>query len=318
MNFLVIVLASQLLYYLLIVQTGVVGAFDSHIHDIFTLPIGGVMGSLLSAYWRHENLRQELFFMFAIQIIVSWYYPNYSLGLLLLLGFIVGYTTPLLLHIFKSQSRLVLSLGMAISYAIGTALYDYPFAQRGTIAVALPMISIIALHFSHLQKISVSQTEVFPVLAVVSMMLWIFADSALFETLSRSHYLDVWSHFTLLVIAAHLFGVYLAYRFGKSLQESHWIIFGLFVASYGMYYASSALGLAIIYPIAISYYNVLLFSKLIEMHDIRLIGISMVGVGWIATSIANLIALDQMLWIAAIILVGGGIMLSFTKQGVQS
>ena len=318
MNLLVIVLASQLLYYLLIVQTGVVGLFDSHIHDIFTLPIGGVMGSLLSAYWRHENLRQELFFMFAIQIIVSWYYPNYSLGLLLVLGFIVGYTTPLLLHIFKSQSRLGLALGMAISYAIGTALYDYPFAQRGTIAVALPMISIIALYFSYVQKTSACDTEIFPVSVVISMMLWIFADSALFETLSRSHSLDIWSHFTALVITAHLFGVYLAYRFKKSLRESHWTIFGLFVASYGMYYTGNAVGLAIIYPITISYYNVLLFSKLIRMHNIRLIGISMVGVGWVATSVANLIALEQVLWIAAIILAGGGIVLSFTKQGVRS
>ena len=316
MNSLVIVLASQLLYYLLIVQTGVVGAFHSHIHDIFTLPIGGVLGSLLSAYWRHINPRQELCYMFGLQMIISWYYPDYSLGILLVLGFVVGYTTPLLLHIFSSQSRFHLSLGMAISYAIGTALYAYPFEKREYIAVLLPIISAGALHFSKFQKKRRHETITFPWQTVALMMLWIFADSALFETLSRSAHMDIWGHLTLLIITSHLAGVYLAYRYGRSLYESRWIIWGLFVASYGLYYFGQGLSLAIVYPITISYYNVLLFSKLIEMHDTRLIGISMVGIGWIATSAANLVAFNHMLLIAGVILLMGGIVLSVTKKRV--
>jgi hypothetical protein len=150
------------------------------------------------------------------------------------------------------------------------------------------------------------------------MMLWIFADSALFETLSRSNHLDVWRHYTLLIITSHLFGIYLAYRYGKTLQESRWIIWGLFIASYGMYYAQQGIILAVVYPVAISYYNVLLFSKLIEMHDIRFIAMAMVGVGWMATSFANLLALNHLLWIAVVLLLASGIVLVIQKKGILS
>lgn len=316
MNPLVIVLASQLLYYLLIVQTGVVGVFHSHLHDIYTLPIGGILGSLLGAYWRHRDIRRELYFMFALQIILSCYYPNYSLGILLALGFVVGYTTPLLLHVFKEQSRMGLSFGLAISYTIGTALYAYPFERREEIALLLPLISLVSLYFVRFENTTISLTSVFPIKAVLFMMLWIFADSALFETLSRSDHLDVWRDYTLLIITSHLFGIFLAYRYGKTLRESRWIIWGLFVVSYGMYYTQQGIILAVIYPVAISYYNVLLFSKLIEMHDIRFIAMAMVGVGWMATSLANLLALNHLLWIAAVILLASGMVLAVQKKGI--
>ena len=302
MNLLVIVLSSQLLYYLLIAQTGVVGVFDSHIHDLFTLPIGGVIGALFSAFWRHHILKHELSFLFGIQIMISWFYPNYSLGMLLALGFVVGYTTPLLLYIFKSQSKLQLSLGMAISYAVGTALYTCPFEERGMIAILFPLISIGALYFAKLKLTRPSEKKPFhwPTLGV--MMLWIFADSALFETLSRSGSMDIWSQYTLLIITAHLAGVYAAFRFGGELMSQTRLIWVLFVLSYLLYWIQEPILLAIVYPIAISYYNVLLFQALIRLADIRLIGLSMIGVGWIAASAANGIALHNEIWIAAVIL----------------
>lgn len=302
MNLLVIVLSSQLLYYLLIAQTGVVGAFDSHIHDLYTLPIGGVIGSLLSALWRHQDFKIELYLLFGLQVMISWFYPNYSLGMLLALGFVVGYTTPLLLYIFGSQGKLQLSLGLAISYAIGTALYTYPFVQRDGIAVILPLVSIVALRLSHLNPIEPTEHKSFPWRIVAVMMLWIFADSALFETLSRSESMDIWSKYTLLIITSHLFGVYLAYRYGDEVMTQTPIILGLFAVSYLLYWIKEPLLLAIVYPIVISYYNVLLFHKLVRMGDVRIIALSMIGVGWIAASVANGIALAHQLWIAAVIL----------------
>lgn len=302
MNFLVIVLASQLLYYLLIAQTGVVGVFDSHMHDLYTLPIGGVIGSLMSAYWKHIEIKQELFFMFGTQIMISWMYPNYSLGLLLVLGVVVGYTTPLMLHVFRGQSKKSLALGLGISYAIGTALYSYPFEERWIIAVILPVVSIFALYFSVLSPKVIEQKTPLNWKMVGVMMVWIFADSALFETLSRSGEMDIWSHFTALIITAHLFGIYLAYRFAKPLMHSSMVIAGLFVLSYGLYYSQQPLLLCVIYPITISYYNVLLFRELTQMRDIRSIGIAMVAVGWGAASVANLIALEQELWMAIVVL----------------
>lgn len=302
MNLLVIVLSSQLLYYLLIAQTGVVGAFDSHIHDLYTLPIGGVIGSLLSALGRHHGLKLELYFLFGIQILISWFYPNYSLGMLLLLGFVVGYTTPLLLYLFRSQEKLQLALGLAISYAVGTALYTYPFDARGDIAIVLPLISIIALHYTSVQSELKDEKKPFHWATLSVMMLWIFADSALFETLSRSGGMDIWSRYPLLIIASHLTGVFLAYRYGGELMRQTRVIWILFLLSYTFYWVKEPIALAVIYPIVISYYNVLLFQVLIRLADIRLIGLSMVGVGWIATSAANAVALEHQLWVAAGIL----------------
>ncbi|MDD4855248.1 MAG: hypothetical protein PHQ22_02215 [Sulfuricurvum sp.] len=302
MNMLVVVLSSQLLYYLLIAQTGVVGAFDSHLYDLYTLPIGGVTGSLFAAYWKHLEIKEELFFMFGTQIMISWFYPDYSLGLLLVLGFIVGYTTPLLLYGFREQSRKNLALGLALSYAVGTALYTYPFEERGGIAIVLPTVSMIALYFSTLPMKSQNKRISINWKMIGVMVVWIFADSALFETLSRSSEMDIWSHYTAVIIASHLLGVYLAFRYGKTLMRSSGVIIGLFTLSYGVYYAHQPILLAIVYPIIISYYNVLLFRELTQMGDVRSIGIAMVGVGWGASSIANLVALYHQLWIALAVL----------------
>ncbi|MCI4407070.1 MAG: hypothetical protein JHC35_07285 [Sulfuricurvum sp.] len=301
MNFLVIVLSSQLLYYLLIAQTGVVGAFHSHIHDLYTLPIGGIIGAVLSAWRSHRFLTIELYVLFALQGVISWFYPDYSLWMLWILGFLVGYTTPLLLYAFRFQSKLSLALGLAISYAIGTALYSYPFDERGGIAIALPLISMIALYFSRLQSDMDAEKKPFRWITLVLMMLCIFADSALFETLSRSGDIDIWGKYPLLIINSHLLGVYLAYRYGTELTKQSRIILTLFLLSYMFYGLKIPLLLSIIYPIVISYYNVLLFQALIRLADIRLIGLSMVGVGWIATSAANAIALEHQLWIAIIV-----------------
>jgi hypothetical protein len=298
LNFLVIVLSSQLLYYLLIAQTGVVGAFDSHIHDLYTLPIGGVIGSLFGAFWRHHGIKLELCFLFGIQIIISWFYPDYSLGMLLVLGFVIGYTTPLLLYIFRSQTKGQLALGLAISYTIGTSLYTYPFMQRGDIAIFFPLISLVALCYTPMQSALYSEKQPFRWSTLGIMMLWIFADSALFETLSRSGNMDIWSRYTLLIIVSHLSGVFLAYRYGNELIRQTRIIWILFAFSYLFYWFKEPIALAVIYPIVISYYNVLLFQALIRLADIRLIGLSMVGVGWIATSAANAVALEHQLWVA--------------------
>lgn len=316
MNLLVIVLSSQLLYYLLIAQTGVVGAFNSHIHDLYTLPIGGVAGSILSALWRHHGVKMELCFLFGVQIMISWFYPDYSLGMLLVLGFVVGYTTPLLLYIFRSQGKLQLALGLAISYTVGTALYTYPFTQRGDIAILFPLISIIALRYTHLQSTLYREKKPFhwPTLGI--MMLWIFADSALFETLSRSGDMDIWSRYPFVIITFHLAGVFLAYRYGGELMRQTRVIWILFVFSYLFYWVKEPIVLAVVYPIVISYYNVLLFQVLIRLADIRLIGLSMVGVGWVATSAANAVALEHQLWIAAGILVFAGLMYPFYKRRI--
>ena len=311
MNLLVIVLSSQLLYYLLIAQTGVVGAFDSHIHDLYTLPIGGVIGTLFSAFWSHHDYKMELTFLFGIQIMISWFYPNYSLGMLFALGFVVGYTTPILIYIFSSQSKVQLVWGLAISYAIGTALYMYPFEDRGGIALVLPLISIIALRFFSMKRLIHIEYKKFPWKLMAVMMLWIFADSALFETLSRSDVMDIWSEYTLLIILFHLLGVYAAFHFGNELLQQIPIVLGLFIVSYLLYWLEMPIALAMVYPFVISYYNVLLFHKLMQIRNVRVIALSMIGIGWVATSAANGLALEHQLWVAAGVLGGFSLLYPF-------
>jgi hypothetical protein len=302
-NLLFVVLSSQLLYYLLIAQTGVVGAFDSHIHDLYPLPIGGIVGAILCAYWKHHGIKTELYFLFGAQVMVSWFYPNYSLGMIFVLGFIVGYTTPLLLFAFREQGYAKLSLGLAIAYAVGTALYTYPYESRGSIAIVLPVISIAALYFSALGDMRARKEPPLSWTMIAMMMIWIFADSALFETLSRSGVMDIWSQHTLLIIVSHVLGVRLAYLYGKPLMRSGWTIVGLFFGSYAAYYTQQPLLLAVIYPIAISYYNVLVFRELTQMKSVRAISIAMIGVGWVAATTANFIALEHFLWIVPVVLI---------------
>lgn len=317
MNLLVIVLASQLLYYLLIAQTGVVGVFDSQIQDFYTLPIGGIVGSLLSGYWRHNNIRTELSVLFGIQVLFSWFYPSYSLGALLVLGFVIGYSTPLLLYLFGSQSKLQLALGLAISYAVGTALYTYPFAQRGGIAIVLPVISVISLYFADMPSAQHPQERGIDRRIVAMMMLWIFADSALFETLTRTETMDIWSDHTWLIISSHLAGVFFAYRTKGLLSDKTRVIWGLFMVSYLLFWLREPIILAIVYPIVISYYNVLLFQALIRIGNIRTIALSMVGVGWIAASAANAVALHHQLWVGAAALGVFGVLYPFYFRRVS-
>jgi beta-carotene 15,15'-dioxygenase len=207
-----------------------------------------------------------------------------------------------LLYLFSSQSKIQLAWGLAISYAVGTALYSYPFAQRGVIAIGLPVISIIALYFYAPKRLIHIEYKKFPWRLMIVMMLWIFADSALFETLSRSEVMDIWSEYTLLIILSHLVGVYAAFHFGDEILKQIPLVLSFFVMSYLLYWMQIPLGLALVYPFVISYYNVLLFHKLIQIRNVRVIALLMVGVGWVATSAANAVALEHYLWIAATVL----------------
>lgn len=51
---LIFFIASELCYYLLIAQTGVVEYFSSNLFLIAPLPIGGIIGSLLVSYIKNS------------------------------------------------------------------------------------------------------------------------------------------------------------------------------------------------------------------------------------------------------------------------
>ena len=81
---LILFIACELCYYLLIAQTGVVEYFSSNLFLIAPLPIGGVIGSFLVSYIKIDNKNKISLFL-TIQLIMSFLYPNFNILTLFIL-----------------------------------------------------------------------------------------------------------------------------------------------------------------------------------------------------------------------------------------
>ena len=99
---LILFIAFELCYYLLIAQTGIVECFSSDIFQIAPLPIGGMFGSLLS-YKVKLRYKTQLFLF--LQLILSFFYPHFSFILLFLLGLSVGAIAPLMINELKKNKQ---------------------------------------------------------------------------------------------------------------------------------------------------------------------------------------------------------------------
>lgn len=288
MNFYILLLSSQLLYYLLIAQTGIVGAFDSHIYDLYTLPIGGAIGSLMAGFIKHWHIKTELYIMFIGQLALSLIYPNYSLIGIFIFGFVIGYTTPILLFTLSQQKKTNLAIGLALTYAIGTWLYTYPFGERGMMAFILSIIFIASLGFVHIKEEFSNKYKYIHFDIILLFFLWIFLDSVLFETLSRSKNMDIWSNYTFIIIVSHIFGIMTAYKLmHMSISSKNSVTISLLLVSYILYLLKMPMLLSIVYPFTISWYNFALFSYIIKLNNILQISLSMIIFGWLATTMAN-------------------------------
>ena len=95
---LIFFIASELCYYLLIAQTGIVEYFSSNLFLIAPLPVGGVIGSLLISY---INVKNKVTLFLIAQLILSFIYPNYNFLTLFILGFIVGSMAPRVINEVK-------------------------------------------------------------------------------------------------------------------------------------------------------------------------------------------------------------------------
>lgn len=97
---LILFIASELCYYLLIAQTGIVEYFSSNLFLIAPLPIGGIIGSLLVSYIKIENKNKISLFLI-IQLTMSFLYPNLNILTLFILGMAVGSLAPLIINEIK-------------------------------------------------------------------------------------------------------------------------------------------------------------------------------------------------------------------------
>ena len=276
--------ASEFCYYLLIAQTGIVEVFHSDIQAFFTLPLGGVLGSLVvyrSFGWLNSDERKIIFFV-GLQGLCSLFYPSLNLVVLGLLGISLGMSAPLLIKLTKGRyTEIAIALG--ITYAIATALFTYEPSLRGNLAIALSCVAFVCSFFLNRLPEHSLKNESLSIYAVLSMAVWAYLDANLFETLSRSVDISIWRAETWhIILVFHLVGMGVAYLFRDILKEHHsFIIVLLFAMSYMLYAAREAVLLSIVYPFVISYYNFVILKRLSKLGNLRLLGMIMVFTGWI-------------------------------------
>ena len=295
---LILFIASELCYYLLIAQTGVVEYFSSNLFLIAPLPIGGVIGSLLVSYIKID-FRNKISLFLTIQLIMSFLYPNFNMLTLFILGFAVGSLAPLIVNEIKKTTLLELGLALSVSYVTGTLLFNYEVEARGIIAIILTTITLLASRFLPTNEPIKKSNQEF---ALLMMVLWVFLDSTLFESLSRDITISIWRDgFTFQIALFHVIGVFCALYFKIEKNQKSLFILTLFAASYLFYFLREGFILSIVYPFVISYYNVVILQT-IAKKDFKTITFYMIFIGWMASGAGLFVALSNLILFVPIIL----------------
>ncbi|MGD9624128.1 MAG: hypothetical protein AB7U51_05660 [Arcobacter sp.] len=287
---LIFFIASELCYYLLIAQTGIVEYFSSNIFLIAPLPVGGVIGSLLVSYIKIKN---KISLFLVAQLILSFLYPNYNFLTLFLLGFVVGSMAPLIINEVKKTTFLELGLALSLSYVTGTMLFNYEVSQREIIAVTLTMITLFcSLFLNYIKEEKEVNTTSH---SLLMMVLWVFLDSALFESLSRDVTVSIWRDgFTFEIALFHVIGLFCALYFKIEKNQKELLILTLFALSYLFYFLREGSILSMVYPFVISYYNVVILQSIRKL-DFKTISFYMIFIGWMASGAGLFIALANLI-----------------------
>ena len=287
---LIFFIASELCYYLLIAQTGIVEYFSSNIFLIAPLPVGGVIGSLLVSYIKIKN---KISLFLVAQLILSFLYPNYNFLTLFLLGFVVGSMAPLIINEVKKTTFLELGLALSLSYVTGTILFNYEVSQREIIAVTLTTITLFcSLFLNYIKEEKELNTTSH---SLLMMVLWVFLDSALFESLSRDVTVSIWRDgFTFEIALFHVIGLFCALYFKIEKNQKELLILTLFALSYLFYFLREGSILSMVYPFVISYYNVVILQSIRKL-DFKTISFYMIFIGWMASGAGLFIALANLI-----------------------
>ncbi|MCG3693877.1 hypothetical protein [Aliarcobacter butzleri] len=287
---LIFFIASELCYYLLIAQTGIVEYFSSNIFLIAPLPVGGVIGSLLISYIKIKN---KISLFLVAQLILSFLYPNYNFLTLFLLGFVVGSMAPLIINEVKKTTFLELGLALSLSYVTGTILFNYEVSQREIIAVTLTTITLFcSLFLNYIKEEKELNTTSH---SLLMMVLWVFLDSALFESLSRDVTVSIWRDgFTFEIALFHVIGLFCALYFKIEKNQKELLILTLFALSYLFYFLREGSILSMVYPFVISYYNVVILQSIRKL-DFKTISFYMIFIGWMASGAGLFIALANLI-----------------------
>lgn len=255
---LIILFFAETSYYLLILQTGIVEYYHSNLSQIWMIPVGGVLGISTIATLKYRQ--QVVSIALVMQTILMLTYPHFDGGMLFILGFSSGLIAPYLIYQLHSLTQVVVAL--ALAYLLSTFAITILPEARGVLAIGLSLMALLALQWVVPQKKSKKALlnrgygEVF---------LWLVLDATLFELLSRSS-VAIWKdeRFIVLIAFFHLVGLLLAYKFHNSKYNSVTII-GLFILSYLFFNLNMQYPLAIVYPIVISYYNVMVLKRFMNL-----------------------------------------------------
>ena len=283
-----ILFASEMTFYLLILQTGIVEFHHSDMREIWMVPVGGVIGIISSIYgYRYRKTLVPLLLLG--QLILSFHYTHDSGMEMFALGFISGFTAPLL--IARIDNFFVVAVALGISYLIGTSNFDLPADGRTGIAVVLSAFAFAAALFADMGRKKVER-EQYSVTATATIFFWLILDAALFETLSRDASMRIWGEegFTLTIIAFHLVGIAAAYRL-REWRHNDLAVLLLFTLTYSTYALGFQIVLAVVYPFVISYYNVIILEQFRKIHypNLAFVALSL----WIASGFGLMIALAE-------------------------
>jgi len=297
---LILFISSELCYYLLIAQTGIVEYFASDIFAIAPLPIGGIVGSFLTYFLKISNEKKIKLFLL-LQLSMSFFYPDLSILMLFILGIAVGALAPLLINELKKASLLDLGFSLAISYVVGTFLFNYEVALRGDIAIGLSILTILSSSFLPKEESSEVKQSNYQEYPLFVMVLWIFLDSALFETLSRDITISIWRDgYSLEIALFHILGVFTALNYKMQKHKKELFIIILFALSYLFYFLQESFILSLVYPFVISYYNVAILQTIMK-KDLKVISVYMIFIGWMASGAGLYIALESLILFVPII-----------------
>lgn len=293
-----LLLGFELSYYLLILQTGIVAHYDSDLITLFPMFAGGIIGTIIGGrtWGKIDNPVHKIMIALSLQLLLSLLYPNYNIFTLGLLGITVGVMAPLGIYLFKAKQQKELFFALAIAYTIGTYSFPTEVDSRLWMAIAFSAIALVsALVLKDYRVETDSKVISHTYLSYLPLMLWILLDSNLFETLSRHTNLDIWSHYTPVIIVFHILGLLGAYFFRKAKSEQFFVITMLFIGSYTLSYLEMPFLLAMLYPFTISYYNVIVFTTLSQEMSLSKLSFMMIFVGWIASGLGLALALSNLL-----------------------
>ncbi|MDQ7062127.1 MAG: hypothetical protein Q9M43_13815 [Sulfurimonas sp.] len=293
-----LLLGFELSYYLLILQTGITEYYNSDLITLLPMFIGGIAGTLLAgvSWGKIKKPIHKIYIALSLQLLLSFLYPDFNAFTLGILGIAVGLMAPLGIYLFKGVHQNKFLLALVIAYTTGTYFFNTDADSRMWMAVLFTSISLVSSvvlknYTPQIEKIAKAQNIVF----YLPLMLWIFLDSNLFETMSRHEGIDIWSSHTYTIICFHILGLISAYYARTQGNKQHIFIALLFIGSYSFSYLEMPLVLAIIYPFTISYYNVIVFSLLSKENDLKILSVMMVFVGWIASGLGLGLALSGLL-----------------------